>query len=89
MYQLSCVVGAYVAVHGKHVLVKFMTNLSAQTPIFIHFVEVHIHSGIAGGGAKRALTPLFSRENVTRVLCTMINYSQNKLLLTFLSEICC
>ena len=31
-------------------------------------------------GGKGALAPPFSRENATRVLCTMINYSQNNLL---------
>ena len=31
-----------------------------------------------GGGAKGALAPPpFSRENATRVLCTVTNYSQN------------
>ena len=62
--------------HGFVDLVSFLCNLDYA-------------SGVAGGGAKGALAPPFSRENATRVLCTMINYSQNKLLLTFLREICC
>ena len=43
-------------------------------------------SGVARGGTGGTCPP-FSRENATRVLCTMINYSQNKLLLTFLRDL--
>ena len=53
--------------------------------MFAIYILLYI-SGVARGGTG-ALAPPFSRENATRVLCTMINYSQNKLLLTLRSVV--
>ena len=58
--------------------------------MYVSTFILHIYSsGVAGRGAKGALPPPlpFSRENATRVLCTMTNYSQNKLLLTLRSVV--
>ena len=42
-----------------------------------------ILQGRSQGGGKGGKCPPFSRENATRVLCTMINLSRNKYFLLF------
>ena len=53
---------------------------ACEVPLIYEAVTSDVRgSGVAGGGgggggAKGALAPPFSRENATRVLCTIINY---------------
>ena len=58
--------------------------MALADPCLVELFSVNIFADSERGGGQRG--PFFSSENATRVLCTVINYSKNKLLLTF-SEI--
>ena len=74
----------HIYVHAVlHVRVKSFFSFASLSSLQSSKMRVCVQGRSQGG------SPPFSRENATRVLCTMINLSRNKLLLTFLREICC